>query len=139
MYRLLSPTDRLIKIDNAIPLVQNCIQAIGQSHSEVVSIVEVWDAYHAFRYKIIMDDALTLSAHKYHSEDFAYLFKALIQFGLKISHCKYQLFQRPHNINVLFHSCWKTENHHTLQGNQNLMKLSNWSCIHLWKIADQFS
>ena len=54
----------------------------------------LWQQFvHKERYKIIMDDILIFSTKEQHWEDLANLFEVLIQFGLKISPHKCQLFR----------------------------------------------
>ena len=40
---------RLVKLNMTFPLVRECIQAIGASQCEVMSVIDLRDAYHTLR------------------------------------------------------------------------------------------
>ena len=42
--------DKLVQINHISPIPKDCIQAIGQSHSEVMSIADLSDIYHTLRF-----------------------------------------------------------------------------------------
>ena len=142
-FRVLN--ERLVRVNHAFPIVRDCLEEIGASKCEVMSVLDLRDAYHTLplaeesqkycgstpyygsptyvylrigmgmscspalwqqfvhiiweqlpnkeRYKIIMDDILIFSTKEQHWEDLTNLFKVLIQFGLKISPHKCQLFR----------------------------------------------
>ena len=43
-FRVLN--DRLVHINHAFPLVRDCIEAIGKSNCQVMTILDLQDAYH---------------------------------------------------------------------------------------------
>ena len=142
-FRVLN--ERLVRVNHAFPIVRDCLEAIGTSKCEVISVLDLRDAYHTLplaeesqkycgltpyygsatyvylrmgmgmscspalwqqfvhmiweklpnkeRYKIIMDDILIFSTKEEHWEDLQNLFKVLIEYGLKISPYKCQLFR----------------------------------------------
>ena len=42
-------SDKLVKINQEFQHARNCIQAVGQSHCEIMSVVDLRDAYHTLR------------------------------------------------------------------------------------------
>ena len=142
-FRVLN--ERLVRVNHAFPIVRDCLEAIGASKCEVMSVLDLRDAYHTLplaeesqkycgltpyygsltyvylrmgmgmscspalwqqfvhmiweklpnkeRYKIIMDDILIFSTKEQHWQDLENLFDILIQYGLKISPHKCQLFR----------------------------------------------
>ena len=142
-FRVLN--EHLVRVNHAFPIVRDCLEAIGASKCEVMSVLDLRDAYHTLplaeesqkycrltpyygsltyvylrmgmgmscspalwqqfvhmiweklpnkeRYKIIMDDILIFSTKEQHWQDLENLFDILIQYGLKISPHKCQLFR----------------------------------------------
>ena len=40
---------KLLQLNMSFPLVKECIQQIGTSQCEVMSVIDLWDAYHTLR------------------------------------------------------------------------------------------
>ena len=45
-FRVLN--ERLVRVNHAFPIVRDCLEAIGASKCEVMSVLDLRDAYHRF-------------------------------------------------------------------------------------------
>ena len=79
---------RLVKLNMTFPLVRECIQAIGASQCEVMSVIDLRDAYHTLRLAPSSQQYTGINTY-YGADTYQYLRMAM---GLSISPAIWQTF-----------------------------------------------
>ena len=79
---------RLVKLNMTFPLVRECIQAIGASQCEVMSVIDLRDAYHTLRLAPSSQQYTGITPY-YGADTYQYLRMAM---GLSISPAIWQTF-----------------------------------------------